>query len=157
MEDNRERARPFKLYKGISGKWGALQLDLIPLERSQRNLGTVMITFANPKPDRTYDWENKVIMALNTSDIASILEFLENAEPNQVIDIYHDPKAGTADKGQQGKTLKIARGRTDGWFVGVTHRFGSEVEQEIKLPVKHGEMILIKELLKYAIPRILGW
>lgn len=151
------RARPFKIYKGISGKWGALQLDLIPIERSRRDLGAVMLTFANPKSDRTYDWDNKVVMALNTSDIASILEFLKVSKPRDRINIYHDPKAGTAEKGRQGKNFSITKGESEGWHLAMAHRMGAETLQEIRLPIKTGEMIIISELLRRAVIRILGW
>lgn len=149
--------KPYKIYKGLSGKWGALQLDLIPIENSRRDLGTVLITFANPKLNRTYDWDHKVIMALNLSDIATILEFLSSAEFGGVTSIFHDPNAGTSESGQQEKKLTLAKGNEHGWFLGVSYRSSSGASTEVRVPVKDGEMIVIKTLLQHAIPRILGW
>lgn len=149
--------RSFKIYKGVSGKWGAMQLDLIPIERSKRDLGAVMITFANPKEDRTYDWDKKVVMALNTSDIANIFEFVSSAKNGETFSIYHDPKAGTADSGKEHKKLNLARGQKGGWFLGVQHQIDSLEQNDIRLPVKDGEMTIILRLLEHALPRILGW
>jgi len=149
--------RSFKIYKGISGKWGALQLDLIPIERSKRDLGAVMITFANPKGDRTYDWDKKIIMALNTSDIAKIFEFVALAKRNETTSIYHDPKAGTAESGEEYKKLSLARGEKHDWFIGVQHKTEAKALNEVRLPIKDGEMTIIVRLLEHALPRILGW
>jgi len=149
-------AKPYKIYKGINGKHGALQLDLIPVEKSKRDLGVVLITFAAPKPDKTYDWNNKVVMGLNLSDIANIFEFLSFAEFGDSTSIYHDPNAGTTKEGQEKKKLALSRGREHGWFMKATYRQG-DLHKEVNLPVKDGEMMIIRTLLQYAIPHILGW
>lgn len=152
----------FKIYKGITGKWGALQLSMVPIERSRRDLGALFVAAANPTsgPEKTYDWQNKIVMSLNLADIANLLEFITYQKPNKdgkpMVSIYHDPNAGSHDARKESKVLDLARGKNDGWFVKVGHKTAAGIK-EVSLPISDGECLIIKTLLERATVRMLGW
>lgn len=152
------RPASYKLYKGVRGNHGAIQFDLAPIHRSTRDLGALFVQAAKATAPNVYDWDNKVMIALNLTDIAQILDMLR-APPalgQDGVNIYHDKHKGSNREGQVVSTLKISRGKEHGWFF-VLGRKENGGYRDVSLPVSDGELLELKQLLHRALVRILGW
>lgn len=152
------RPASYKLYKGARGNNGAIQFDLAPIHRSSRDLGAMFLQAAPAVGHNNYDWDQKIMMALNLADIAHILDMLRAPPgPGQDgVDIYHDKHKGTNQEGQVVTTLKISRGKEYGWYFRLGRQERGE-HRSVGIPVSDGELIEIKYLLQRALVRILGW
>jgi len=147
-----------KIYKGVSGRNGALQLDLTPLHKSRRDIGAVFLSAAACTGNNIYDWDNKINMALSLSDISTILNIFR-APPNpgeESESLFHDKFKGSDREGQVVTKLTIKRGETGGWRWGLGRRENGEWRY-VNVPVSDGETIEIRTLLERAVIRILGW
>ena len=149
---------PYKLYKGVTGNFGAIQFDVTPKHRSKREVGAVFIQMAKATGKNEYDWDNKITFACGLTDISKILETFRNPPlPDQPpAQIYHDPNAGTERKGESMKSLSISRGKKGGFFFSLLEKSSSR-ENRISVPLSDGEVIVLRTLLEKACSSILGW
>jgi hypothetical protein len=161
------RPMQYKIYKGVTGKFGALRLNLKPAPEDDSNHeekpGCVFIEMAPATGPNQYDWENgKIVMALSITDIPKIIAYLtapkhEMFEKDGKLKLFHDKGAGTSNKGQETKVLEINKedGRTN-FFVSM---YANEkgVEKKATCTVAPDEALAIRTLLTAAIPRILAW
>lgn len=143
-----------KLYKGVSGNNGALQIDLTPLHKSRRDIGAVFLSAAPTIGNNIYDWEQKINMALNLSDIATILNTFRS--PNNEILLWHDKFKGTNRENEIVTKLTIKRSENQGWRWGLGRRINGKWRY-INIPVTDGETVEIRILLERAVARILAW
>lgn len=160
------RPMQYKIYKGVTGKFGALRLNLKPAPEEDDNRdekpGCVFIEMAPAIGQNQYDWENgKIVMALSITDIPKVIAYLTQPGHEMFkegrLKIFHDKGAGTANKGQEVKTLEVYKeeGRTN-FFVSM---YANErgVEKKASCPISPDEAIAIRTLLTTAIPKILAW
>jgi hypothetical protein len=149
----------YKIYKGAGGKNGALQIDLTPIHRSKRDIGAVFVTAAPTVGLNDYDWDQKIVMALNLGDIEKILNTIYNKPKDKdgriQLKLFHDPKAGSSEARQSAKTFHLDK-LDYGWMIGLRHTMGDK-EHKVRLPISDGELLIIKSLLEHATARILGW
>ncbi len=154
---------PYKLFKGITGRFGALRFELkrpYTNEDGRKQEGCVFLNMAPTIGPNNYDWENqKVTLALNITDIQKILYVFRKPNAfskNKPCQIIHDRFAGTARKGEEIKVLSIAPPSDDytNYFFNMTQK---EKNISISLPVSSEEIIGIGTLLQAAIPLILSW
>ncbi len=168
-ERQKEQRLPiqFALYKGVSGKFGALRLNLKKAymdDRRDKDDGCVFLEMAPAVGPNNYDWENgKITMALGISDIPKIILFLQApghstfSKSDGKLKLYHDKGAGTASKGQDTTNLTIEKPADyDNFFVSVYQKRGDSV-REAKVSVSQDEAIAMGILLREAIPQILAW
>ena len=172
-ESFKERRRKSKdplqctIYKGVTGKFGAMRISLKKAytdTKRDRDEGCVFIEACGTTAPNNYDWENKIVMALNMSDIAKILLYLrtEGEDPQFKKDkgelkIFHDRGAGTSQKGQDTTSLNIKR--PEGWdnLVLSMHRNASGESINTSVSLSSSEAIFISVLLQAAIPLIVAW
>jgi len=166
-ERQREQKSPlqFALYKGVTGKFGALRLNLKKAytdDRRDKDDGCVFLEMAPATGPNNYDWENgKVTIALSVVDIPKIILYLRSPS-NPVfkegkLKIFHDKGAGTADKGQDTTTLAVDKpADKDSFFFSVYQKKGA-VNRQASVPVSQDEAVAIGTLLQSAIPLILAW
>lgn len=148
----------YKLYKGVRGQFGAIQFDMTPKHRSRKDLGAVFLQAAPAVGANNYDWDNKIMMALNLSDIATILDVFR-APPRLGADgprLRHDKFKGTDREGEVVTSLSIQRGREYGWFFNLWRKENG-ADRSVNIPISDGEAIEIRNLLERGIIRILGW
>lgn len=148
----------YKLYKGVRGNNGAIQFDLTPIWKSRRDLGAVFVQAAPAVGPNEYDWDQKITIALNLSDIATILNtFRAPPKPgDDGMKLYHDKGKGTNTEGQFITTMSIQRGNRGG-FSFALGRTENGNNRFVRIPVSDGEAIEIRILLEQAVKKILGW
>ena len=146
----------YKLYKGVRGNNGAIQFDMTPKHRSRRDLGAVFLQAASATGPNVYDWDNKITMALNLSDIAIILNTFRTPPKSgeDGLRIYHDKFKGSEREGQVVTSLSIQRGSQNGWFFNIWRKENGQ-DRQVRMPISDGEAIEIRNLLERGIIRIL--
>lgn len=172
-ESFEERARrekapmQYRIYKGITGRSGALRLNLKRPYTSpdpKKSEGVIFLEMAPSVGPNDYDWENqKIIMALSIVDIPKIIQYLRS--PTHVdfersggkLKLIHDKNAGTAKKGQDMKTLEIVKSDRTTNFLFNMYQVQGEKSISATVPVSTDEALVIGTLLQAAIPTILSW
>ena len=160
------RAQTFKLYKGVGGKNGAIQFDLVPLHKNRlsargamKDVGVIFVEAAKAIGNNQYDWENKIKMALGLADIAFLLQIFRQPPPpgSNPPAIYHDSKKGIPGEENKFTTKMILqRGKTNGFFLSMKRTENGQ-ERFVSLPLSDGEAIELRTLLERAVIRIIGW
>lgn len=172
----------YKIYKGIGGKYGALQFALKPGyyecsackkvndvpfhkdtctanppgEMVQEN-GCIFVEICSATGKNQYDWKNKIVLALNIGDISNLLYGFSKGEQ---VEIFHDPNMGNAGKGKVAKKLSFlaASDGRGGYIVVATQtNQGGKDKLEHKVPLMAPEVRTLKTLLEAALPRMLLW
>jgi hypothetical protein len=157
-------AASYKLYKGVTGRFGAFQMDLTPLHRSKKDIGAVFIQMAPTTGKNEYNWEQKITFACGISDIAKMLEATVGSFPKDkegiqqdYVDIFHDTHAGTENKGQLTKSLRISKDKEGrGLFFNLSQKENG-TSRNVNVPISNGELLIMKALLERAVVRILAW
>jgi hypothetical protein len=155
-----ERARrekapiQYKVYKGISGKNGALRLNL---KRPYLNPdpkkceGVIFLEMAPAVGANDYDWEKqKVVFALGIVDIPKVILYLRSPShqafnrTDNKLKLIHDKGAGTARKGQEVKTLEVMKSdRTPNFMFNIYQTSGG-TQTNISVPISPDEAIAFK-------------
>lgn len=171
------------IYKGMSGKNGALQLNLqrphfykegtklkdftgqdaldengylLDKEGWKVREGAIFIEVAPTVGPNKYDWENKINFALSVTDIGKIVLFLSTGES---VSIMHDPGAKTEKQGATRKYLNLSSpgGLLEkGCLLNLSQSTGEQKTQYM-VPMTPDECLVIKQLLIAAIPATLNW
>jgi hypothetical protein len=157
----------YKIYKGVTGKFGALRLNLKPAPEDDSNKdekpGCVFIEMAPAVGQNQYDWENgKIVMALSITDIPKVIAFLSAPQHEMFakdgkLKIFHDKGAGTSSKGQEVKTLEISKDPDKLNFFVSMYANERGIDKKAMCTVSPDEAIAIRTLLTAAIPKILAW
>ena len=162
---------PFKIFKGITGKFGAMRLTFKrPWQNyeGKKQEGVLFLEMAPPIGNNVYDWVNqKIFFALGLTDISELLYFFKspnkfedkNNDQQYKVSIYHDKGAGTKNKGKCIKILNITWSkdpkRTD-FFINLTQKeYGKETTAN--MPLKPQEALIFMTLLEAAPRIILSW
>jgi hypothetical protein len=157
----------FALFKGVTGKFGALRLNLKKAytdDRREKDDGCLFLEMAPAVGKNQYDWENsKVIMALGMVDIPKILMYIRAPghkmfeKNNGKLKIYHDKGAGTANRGQETINLTIDKpADRDNFFWSVYQKKG-DTTKTATVTVSHDESLAIATLLQTALPLLIMW
>lgn len=157
----------YSLYKGVKGSFGALRLNLKKAyqdDRRDKQDGCVFLDMAPTSGPNIYDWENnKIVMALTTTDISKIILYLRNPKhkafdrSDNKLRIFHDRGAGTNNRGQDTTSIEINKPEDkDNLFVSAYQKRGT-VQKKATVPISPDEAIAIGTLLQAAIPLILAW
>lgn len=122
---------------------GAIFLDITSPEKGKKNV---------------YDWANKITFALGLVDISKVLLFLRTAEVGGEMSLVHDPGAGTDNKGQTIKSLKLTspKGLREGVLLNVSKKSGEDITSHT-VPLSADEVLTLATLFQAALPRILAW
>jgi len=159
----------YAIYKGISGKQGALRFKLKRAytdRDKKRKEGCIFLEMAPAVGKNNYDWEGgKVTMALNVTDISRILLYLrnpghtafQNEKDDGTLKLVHDPGAGTQNAHKSFKSLMISKpeNQYSFWF-NINHKSGDE-SKKASVSVSPEEVIVIGTLLQASLPLILSW
>lgn len=174
-----KRPLQYSIYKGVGGKFGALQLNFqrphyykdkskdftgdLALDNfgklkegwKQRE-GAVFLEATSASGKNIYDWDNKITFACSVTDMGKLISALTMGTE---LDLMHDPGASTDSKGAITKHVKLFS--KEGYFQGggmvsVTEQTGTE-KKEHKIPLTSDECFVIRQLLTVACTKALEW
>lgn len=156
------KTRPiqYAIYKGVKGKWGAVQFDFRPAilaENPRENKeGVIFMSITSTKAPDVYDWENKIVFALSLNDVSTLLLALRT---DGKASIMHDPHANSDKAREVSKTLNLSspKGLEAGCFLNMTEKRGSEEVAKHSVPLSPTECMALGTLFQAALPRMLGW
>ena len=153
-EEKVKRPLTYKIYKGMGGRSGCFQFSLAPAYSGRRKPeGAVFVEAAQTVGPNKYDWDNKITFALGANDIGNVLTGFNMGK----FDIYHDPDAGTPQKGTRPKRLAMESGEVQGtFFLRLSEKRG-DVFYNVSVPLAPHEARTLVTLLTAALPRIMGW
>lgn len=145
---------PVKFYK----KKAELQVKLKKPEVADgkiTNDGCVFFEMANAipnDPDGRIDWGTKIIMKIGLNDIAQLLTFMKNKE--KPVTLFHKTQAGSS-------TFEIKKGQpdpkgNDTFGVRISKKTGEQSSQSV-LYLAEQDITILEEVLKSAVPTMLGW
>jgi hypothetical protein len=176
-------------YRGVGGKYGAVQFNFTPphfyikgtkLKNFQGRFirdtwlderpdltdedltsreGCVFMEIASATGPNKYDWDNKIVMALNIHDLGQILQFLTFGKAGDSCNILHDPGANTDRKGQLLKKLFFSSPqgpRQGGVFISVTQTT-EDKETVHNVPLDASNVMTMTILFREAVVAALGW
>jgi hypothetical protein len=175
------KPQQYSVYKGMGGKFGALQLNLqLPhfyrgkekdftgekaLDKDgnlnktgdwQQREGAVFLEMTSAVGPNKYDWEKKITFALSVSDMAKLISFFTTEKD---CSIMHDPGAKTDKQGTVKKflNLKSPGGVSEaGCMVQLTESEGTDKTTHT-VPLTPDECVAVRCLLQGGISRALGW
>lgn len=186
----------YAVYKGTGGKFGAVQFNFqrphfysgkqkdftgascFEEVDGRRRLkegwkereGCVFLEIAPTVDKNTYDWNQKIIMALSVGDLSKVLYFLvtgkspvkkereRDGKPTNSMTLMHDPGAKSDREGQVRKYLRLYSpgGTADGLMLSAEHVTGDE-KRSHSVPLTGDEVIALRSLLQVVIPAALSW
>lgn len=170
FKDRQKRNREplqYSLYKGVTGKFGALRLNLKKAyQDTRRNKfdGCIFLEMAPATGANVYDWENgKIIISLSIIDIPKMLLYLR-APGHQAfkkndgkMKIFHDRGAGTNDRGANTTSIEMHKpADRDNIFISAYQKNGSN-SKNATVTISPDEAIAMGTLLQAAIPLLLAW
>ena len=141
-------AKNYTIYKpNMKGTGSALNLDL-----SQN--GLFLEITRQVEGERKFDWDNKITVKLDLVDIAKILLGFKTLRE---ISIFHNPDARNQIQGERSKTVNMKFSKEYGcYYLRVGYKVKESVQQ-IGIPINLEEAIIMDELLRFAIPRLVSW
>ncbi|KAM7259109.1 hypothetical protein ACFE04_014850 [Oxalis oulophora] len=150
---------PYTIYKGKA----ALSIKPVPPTFTKLDSGSLkvdrkgvmMLTFTPAIGERKYDWEKRMMFALSTTEVGSLI----NIGPTTSTEFFHDPSMLSSSAGQVRKSLKIkALQDGNGYFVslGVVNNL-LKTQAQISVPVTTAEFTVMKTACSYALPHLMGW
>lgn len=171
--------RPFeyKIYKGISGKHGAIQFSILPPCYECSKCGKKSSIWKHPEVDRPcngkmrekegavfikatsaigpnqYDWDSQISFALGIPDIGQILNAVAL---HAKVTIFHRPMREGSN--QISKKLQLNPAKDDGgYYFEINQAKGKSITRTHKVPISSEEMRILTILLTAAVPMILKW
>ncbi len=172
----------YKIFKGIKGSWGALNLSLndahafcsnkaCKVKNYQDSIqlcdcsnakmtvreGNLFIELASATGPNVYDWENKVIMALSVEDLGKLIIGLRTGES---VSLFHDPAMNTEFAGKKKKILSFSspKGVKEGGMLRLSENNElADGPKEHTVPLSSSECLILGTLMQAAISRCLGW
>lgn len=152
-------AAQFKIAKlvddaGQDKKGNALQQEsYVVFVDAAKSLGT---------SDKTYDWKNKISIALGMADLAMFLNGfrlgfdLTKLPEGKKFEIFHDPGMGSPSKGQISKAMGITKGKDYGYMINFRQKAG-EQSNSFSVPTDDGNMCILKLLFEEAVKLMAGF
>jgi hypothetical protein len=158
------------LYKGVSGKFGAIQFSLkdpilysdegLLLKVADREAGVVFVSACSSVGKNKYDWNDEVQFkfALGITDLGKLIHFMVSAGSGGELSLVHDPNKGRKDEGKIIKSMRLFTGNgCMGGMMITTDEKKNGKNIVHKIPVTGDEVVVLKVLFEAAISRILGW
>ena len=101
-----------------------------------------------------YNWAGALRLCLTAGELGELLTGLDGAE----VSIIHDPGAGTQAKGAVVKAMKVRRGDDGRMMVSMGSKAnGGPWASAGTVGLSPSELATVRELIRAAIPVLLGW
>lgn len=175
------RPLQYAVYKGMSGKFGAVQFNFQPphyyrekekdftgdraLDQDGRLLeqagwkqreGAIFVEVAPTSGQNKYDWDRKINFALSVTDMGKIIHFLASGKDTSIM---HDPGAKTDKQGSVKKYLNLSspKGILDAGAMLTLSQTSDQDKLQHTVPLSPDECIVLRQLLLSAVPAALQW
>lgn len=176
------RPLQYAVYKGMSGKFGAVQFNFQPphfyrdrekdftgdraLDQDGKLLeaqgwrqreGAIFVEAAPTTGANKYDWDQKITFALSVTDMGKIVHFLTTGKD---LSVMHDPGAKTEKQGTVKKYLNLQspKGLLEGGaMLQLSQQTTGEDRVSHTIPLSPDECMVIRQLLLTAISGALNW
>lgn len=163
-----KKSIPYEIFKGMGGKHGALALDLreaYTSDPSRKPTGIIFLNMTPTEGKNQYNWNKKISMALNLSDLADILLYLKSPshphfeKNDNSCFIIHDRGMNSGkERGQDTSTLNINKpSNMNNFFFNMTKKQDGEIISKVSVPISVPEALVITSLIETAIPAMLSW
>lgn len=108
-----------------------------------------------PKGD-AFDWKDKITIKLGLNDLGAMLSTIKNNEKE--LKLFHDPGAGTDDKGSVSRTITLVRNdsKQKGYYFNVTSSQDGKAKR-ISVAMNNSEITILECLITVTIPKMLRW
>ena len=117
--------------------------------------GGLFFEFAPSLGQREYDWGRKGTFLLDVTECGTVLS-LEKGVSNSY-EFVHDPMMGQEGEGQTMKKMKWSTSK-DGVFLNLSVMDKTKnANDAFSVPLSYGEMEVIFSIIKFSIPRFLGF
>ena len=131
--------------------------DAIAVDRQ----GVLLLGFtpSNGDGQKGYAWQQKQLFSLSATECGEMMT-LGAAAARPELAFHHDPGMGTPDEGANSKELTLTpipdgSGQDGGgYFFSLA---AGDVGNRITVPVSVAELAVLRTLLQYSIPHMLGW
>lgn len=150
----------YAIYKGMTGKYGAVQFQLSPPKIDENGNGVregaVFVEITKATGPNVYDWNSKITFALSVNDLGKVLTALRNGTECTLL---HDPGAQTTTQGQVTKNFRFTLQTEKGMLLSVreTNKVVPGNDKNYSIPMSPDEVSLLGTLVLRAIPACLGW
>lgn len=141
-------AKDFNVFK-VPQNGGGSALAL-----SFTNIG-LLLKIAKQNPNsRSFDWKNATLFSLSITDIAAIVNGLNNRTE---VKLFHDAAKFAGAKNPVQKGLNIAfNDQYKNFYFSLWRKSGNDTIT-VGIPVSNEEALAIRVLMQWALPRILQW
>jgi hypothetical protein len=154
----------YNLYKGVAAKqgnsknFGACQFSFKSANLEAMEPGVIFVNACSAVGPNKYDWDNKFIFALSTTDVSKILHFFVSAGPGESLSLVHDPNKGREGEGSVIKQMSwyTKNGCLSGAMITCSTKQNKENTSH-RIPVSGDEIIALKCLFEAAIPAMMAW
>lgn len=178
------KPQQYAIYKGMGGKYGAVQFnfqaphfyhpetkekDFVGTKASASQLrwkireGAVFVDITSVKSGEknSYDWDNKVTVALSVNDLGKVVYFLKTGKDSRgdsELKLLHDPGAKSDSSGKVQKHIMLTspNGIAKGFMLNIAQVIGKERKAH-SVPVSGDETMILATLFQTAIARALAW
>ena len=123
--------------------------------RVMKRAGGVLLELANATAPRQYDWGNKGSFMLSATEAAELVDRMASHAPCA---FFHDPGAGSANRGAVNKAFKVEPmpDGSGGLFVNLQTTSAGR-KSFVSVPVSYGESAALRHILAYLVPKIAGF
>ncbi|WOL14275.1 hypothetical protein Cni_G23055 [Canna indica] len=152
--------RSYANYTVFKGKAALSMTPVLPtirkvdISKVYKN-GCVMVTFWPAIGQRKYDWQKKQAFALSPTEVGSLIAL----GPAESCEFFHDPSMKSSLEGQVKKTLSVSPlGNDNGYFLNLSVvNHVQKTNERFSVPVTKAEFTVIRTVLSYVLPHIMGW
>lgn len=142
-------ATEYSVYKPTqNGNGGVLTITF-----NQKGL-LLKIAKQNPGAARSFDWQNATTFMIGMADIAQLVDAITTKGK---VDLFHDSSKAAGSKSAFQKGLSVAFNQQYNSFFWSLRRTQEGQTTNAGCPTSVGEAMVIRELLLWAVPRLLEW
>ena len=117
-----------------------------------RAKAALFVDAANQSGEKQFDWENKITMKWNLSDIGQVLATLQGGQAQAKL-FHQSEKANSTFE----LTVRDDPGRAP-YLLGMSRQIAADKSvRKVAIPLTHGEAAVLEATLRTAVSRLIGW
>jgi hypothetical protein len=117
-----------------------------------RAKAALFVDAANQSGEKQFDWENKITMKWNLSDIGQVLATLQGGQAQAKL-FHQSEKANSTFE----LSVRDDPGRAP-YLLGMSRQIAADKSvRKVAIPLTHGEAAVLEATLRTAVSRLIGW